>query len=120
MFTPIENLPPGAIGFVANGHITVDDRRAVLEPTIDWALEVSGRVKLLYVAGSDFAGYERGGLYDDAVFGTRHFTDFDKIAFVADDGPFNRAVHAMEGLMPAAVRVFRVSEVDAAKAWLAE
>ncbi len=120
MFTPIENLPAGAIGFVANGHITEDDRAAVLEPTIDWALEVGGRVKLLYVTGSDFAGYEPAGLYDDAVFGTRHFTAFDKIAFVADDGPFNRAVLAMEGLMPATLRVFGASEVNAAKAWLAE
>jgi hypothetical protein len=120
MFTPIENLPPGAIGFVAKGRITSADRQTILEPTIQWALKVGGRVKLLYVAGSDFAGYEPGGLYDEAVFGTRHFTDFDKIAFVADDGPFNRAVRAMEGLMPAAVRVFRVSEVNAAKAWLAE
>lgn len=120
MFTPIENMPAGAIGFVANGHITPADRRSVLEPTIEWAFEVAGSVKLLYVAGSDFAGYEQGGLYDEVVFGTRHFTDFDKIAFVADDGPFNRAVRAIEGLMPAAVRVFPVSEISIAKAWLSE
>ena len=92
----------------------------MLEPTIDWALEVGGRIRLLYVTGSDFAGYEPAGLYDDAVFGTRHFTDFDRIAFVADDGPFNRAVLAMEGLMPATLRVFPVNEVTVAKAWLAE
>jgi hypothetical protein len=120
MFTPIENLPSGAIGFVANGHVTPADHQTVLEPTIDWALEVGGRIRLLYVTGSDFAGYKPGGVYDEAVFGTRHFTDFDRIAFVADDGPFNRAVLALEGLMPAKVRVFRVSDVNAAKAWLAE
>jgi hypothetical protein len=120
MFTAVENLPPGAIGFVARGRITSADRDAVLEPTIEWALESGTRVKLLYVAGSDFVGYDRGGLYDETVFGTRHFADFDKIAFVADEGPFNRAVHAMEGLIPAMVRVFPVREVAAAKAWLAE
>ncbi len=120
MFTPIENLPPGTIGFVANGHITSADRHTVLEPTIEWAFEVGGQIRLLYVAGSDFAGYEQGGLYDEVVFGTRHFTDFDKIAFVADDGPFNRAVQAMQGLMPATVRVFPVSEISIAKAWLSE
>jgi SpoIIAA-like len=120
MFTPIENLPAGAIGFVANGHVTQDDRSTVLEPTIEWALEIGGRVRLLYVTGSDFAGYEPGGFFDDAVFGTRHFTDFDRIAFVADDGPFNRAVLAMEGLMPARLRVFPANAVNVAKAWLAE
>ncbi len=120
MFTAIEDLPPGAIGFVATGRVTAADRQTILEPTIEWALEVGGRVKLLYVAGSDFTGYEPGGLYDEAVFGTRHFTDFAKIAFVADDGPFNRAVHAIAGLMPASLRVFRVTQFSAAKAWLAK
>ncbi len=119
MFMPVENLPAGAIGFIAHGQITTSDRRAVLEPTIADAL-VRGRVRLLYVAASDFAGYDQGGLYDDAVFGTRHFTAFDKIAFVAEDGPYYRAVNAMEGLMPARLKVFGVSEVDRAKAWLAE
>ena len=119
MFTPIDNLPPGAVGFTASGRVTVDDRESVLAPTIERARADGRRVKLLYVAGPDFSGYDRGGLYDDAVFGTRHFTDFEKIAFVAEDGPFNRAVQAMDGLMPAELRVFSVGEIAAAKEWLA-
>ena len=75
-------------------------------------------MRLLYVAGADFAGYDRGGLYDDAVFGTRHFTHFDRIAFVANDGPYMRAVLAMNGLMPARLRVFGLSEIAAAEEWL--
>ena len=119
MFKAIENLPDGAVGFEAHGKVTDAERRSVLEPTLDSALEQCGRVRLLYVAASDFAGYDRGGLYDDAVFGTRHFTDFDRIAFVADEGPYDRAVKAIDGLMPADVRVFPIAEIGAAKAWLA-
>jgi hypothetical protein len=119
MFTPIDNLPPDAVGFCASGRVTLADRDTVLKPTIERALANGRRVKLLYVAGPDFAGYDRGGLYDDAVFGTRHFTAFEKIAFVAGDGPFNRAVQAMDGLMPAELRVFPVEEIAAAKEWLA-
>ncbi len=119
MFKPIENLPDGAVGFEAHGRVTDVDRRTVLEPTIAWALEQGGKVRLLYVAGSDFDGYDRGGLYDDAVFGTRHFTDFDKIAFVSDEGPYDRAVKAMDGLMPTALRVFATADIGKAKAWLA-
>ncbi len=118
MFTRIEGLPPGAIGFVANGRITAADRQSVLEPTIRDAI-AGGRVRLLYVAGPDFAGYDRGGLYDDAVFGTRYFTQFEKIAFVADDGPYNRAVLAMDGLMPATLKVFEPREMTMARDWLA-
>lgn len=119
MFTEIENLPPGAVGFRASGRVTVAERDGVLKPTIERALADGGPVRLLYVAGPDFAGYDRGGLYDDAVFGTRHFTDFAKIAFVAEDGPFHRAVLAMSGLMPAELRLFPVNDIAAAKAWLA-
>jgi hypothetical protein len=119
MLTPIDNLPTGAIGFVANGRITSHDRRGIFEPTMSQALKSSERVKLLYVAGRDFKGYEHGAAYDEAVFGSRHFQHFDKIAFVADDGPFNRAVRAMKGLVPARVKVFAPQEIAAARAWLA-
>ncbi len=117
MFTAIENLPNGAVGFEAHGHVSDDDRRSVLEPTIEWALESNGKVRLLYVAGDDFTGYDLGVAYDDAVFGSRHFGDFERIAFVADEGRYSRSVAALEGLMP--VRVFGSSELNEAKAWLA-
>ena len=118
MFTQIDNLPAGIVGVVASGQVTVADRQHILEPSIEDAVETAGRVRLLYVAGSDFAGYDGGGLYDDAVFGTRHFNHFDRIAFVANDGPYQRAVLAMNGLMPARLRVFAPSEISAACEWL--
>ncbi len=119
MLRPIDNLPTGAVGFEAHGRVTEAERRAIIEPTIEWALEANGKVRLLYVAAADFDGYDRGSAYDEAVFGTRHFTDFERIAFVADDGPYARSVEALDGLMPAALRVFRATEIGEAKAWLA-
>jgi hypothetical protein len=119
MFTSIENLPPGAVGVRASGRVTDAERAGMLAPTIARAVADGGRVRLLYVAGPDFAGYDGGGLFDEAVFGTRHVTDFEKIAFVAEDGPFNRAVQAIDGLMPAEVRIFPVNDIAAAKEWLA-
>jgi len=119
MFKPIADLPIGAVGFEAHGCVTDADRTSVFEPTIEWALEQTDKVRLLYVATGDFDGYERGAAYDDGVFGTRHFTDFDRIAFVADDGPYARSVAALDGLMPASVRVFAPADVGEAKAWLA-
>jgi hypothetical protein len=120
MFARIEGLPEGAIGVAAQGRITGADRETVLGPVIDSTLEKNGKVKLLYVAGADFAGYDRGALFDDAIFGTRHFTAFAKIAFVADKGPYERAAQALDGLMPGALRVFPTRDLEAAKEWLAE
>jgi hypothetical protein len=119
MFTTIDDMPAGAIGFAASGVVTAADRSGVLEPTIGSALAEGGRVRLLYVAGEDFAGYDAGMPLDDAVFGSRHFTDFEKIALVSDACPLRRAVRALDGLMPAELRVFRQTEVETAKLWLA-
>lgn len=120
MFQTIDNLPAGTIGFLAKGRITRHDRETMLEPTIETALERDGRIRLLYVVDSDFAGYEPNALLDDAVFGTRHFLDFSKIAFLSEDGPYRRAVGAIDGLMPTDLKVMPVSEMESAKAWLAE
>jgi len=119
MFTPIDRLPEGVIGFEAHGRITRTDRDAILIPRIDAARASGGKIKLLYVTGADFAGYDQGTLFDDAVFGTRHFTSFERIAFVGADGPYARAVDALDGLMPAALRRFSCDQVDRATAWLA-
>jgi hypothetical protein len=118
MFTAIDDMPEGAIGFEASGVVTSADRRSVLEPTIGAALAEGGRVRLLYLAGEGFAGYDAGMPLDDAVFGSRHFTDFEKIAVVSDACPLRRAVRALDGLMPAELRVFRQAEMEAAKRWL--
>jgi hypothetical protein len=118
MYTPIERLPDGVIGVEARGRVTRADRDAILT-SIDTACAAGSKVKLLYVAGSDFAGYEQGTLFEDAVFGTRHFTSFERIAFVGDEGPYARAIDAIEGLMPASLRRFTPGDVDQAKAWLA-
>lgn len=118
MFTPIDNLPTGAVGFVAHGRVTDAECESILEPTLEWAIEAGGKVRLLYVAAEDFDGYDQGRLYDEAVFGTRHFADFERIAFVADDGPYARSVAALEGLMPTTLRIFGSREIGEARAWL--
>jgi hypothetical protein len=118
MFTPIDRLPNGVIGFEAHGRITRADRQAILIPSID-AARTAGKVKLLYVTGPDFDGYEPGTLFDDAIFGTRHFMSFERIAFVGEEGPYAWAVDALDGLMPTALRRFARGDLDRAKAWLA-
>jgi hypothetical protein len=120
MFTPIDSLPAGILGVEARGRVSRDDRRAILVPYIETARRHGRKVKLLYVTGPDFAGYDGGTPLDDAVFGTEHFTAFERIAFVSDDGRYARAVEALDGLMPARLRRFDRCEVDAAKAWLSE
>lgn len=119
MFTPIDRLPEGVIGIEAHGRITRADRQEILVPRIDAARASGSKVKLLYVTGSDFAGYDQDTLFDDTIFGTRHFTAFERIAFVGEEGPYTRAIDALDGLMPATLRRFACGDIRRAKDWLA-
>jgi hypothetical protein len=120
MLTQLIDLPDGALGFSASGRVSAEDERTVLAPALDRALQDNKKLRLMYVAGPEFDGYEWGQIWDDAVFGSRHFGDFEKVAFVSDQAAYRRAVATLEGLMPTALKVFRTRDLTAAKAWLAK
>ena len=119
MFRPIFDLPPGVIGYSAVGKITGDDYSKVLIPEMEAKLAEGGKLRFLFLAGPDFEGWELGAAVDDTMFGMRHFFDFEKIAFVSDHEMFRAMVQGLGLLMPAAVRSFPVSDLAAAKTWLA-
>lgn len=120
MLTALDNMPAGAIGFRASGQVSAEEGRKVLSPAIEAARSRGSKLRFLYFADEAFAGYESGRIWDDAVFGSRHFADFEKIAFVSDKDAYRRAVATLDGLMPAALKVFRAREIEKAKAWLAK
>ena len=120
MLTELTDLPDGAIGLRASGRVSAQEARAVLDPALDHARRIGKKLRLIYVAGPEFDGYEWGQIWDEAVFGSRHFGDFEKLAFVSDQAAYRRAVATLDGLMPTALKVFRTREMNAAKAWLAK
>jgi hypothetical protein len=118
MFTPIEALPEDVLGLEAHGRITRAETLKILLPRIDSAGRSGAKVRLLYVAAADFDGYADGAVLDEAVFGTRNFNSFERIAYVGEEGRYTRAVEALNGLMPTALRRFAASEIDKAKRWI--
>jgi hypothetical protein len=116
---PIFDLPQGIIGYSAVGKITADDYSKVLIPEIEARIAESGKVRLLYVLGADFEGFEVGAMLGDATFGFRHFLDFERIAVVSDNAAYRSMVEGFGLMMPAEVRGFPIAEMDQAKAWLA-
>jgi len=120
MLKPISDLPKGVVGFSAEGTVTGKDYRDVLIPTVEKALEKGGKIRFLYVLGPGFESYAPGAMWDDTLFGARHYFDFEKIACVTDHDVYAAMIRSFGVLMPAAVRVYSVKELEAAKAWLAE
>jgi hypothetical protein len=68
MFKFIEGLPQDVLAIEASGKVTHDDYRNTLIPKAE-AMMAEGPIKMLYVIGKDFAGFELEALWDDGAFG---------------------------------------------------
>lgn len=118
MLTLIEDLPPTVLGVEASGKVTHEDYLNILIPNAE-AMMAEGPIKMLYVIGDNFTGFELGALWDDGAFGVKHWHDFSRIAVVTDHAWLRAAVSMFKPFFPHEVRLFRLSDLAAAKAWLA-
>ena len=119
MFKWIEGLPQNILAIEALGKVTHEDYRNTLIPEAE-ALLAKGPIKMLYVIGKEFTGFELEALWDDSKFGLMHWHDFSQIAVVADQVWIRAAVSMFTPFFRGEVRIFHASELAAAKAWIAD
>jgi len=117
MFMFIEGLPSDVLAIEASGEVTHNDYRNTLIPKAE-AMIARGPIKMLYVIGKDFTGFELEALSDDAMFGLKHWHDFSHIAVVMDHGWLNALVNMFKPFFHGEVRLFRLAELPAAKDWI--
>jgi hypothetical protein len=117
MFKIIEGLPPDVMAIEASGKITHEDYRDTLIPGAE-AMIAKGPIRLLYVIGEDFTGFEAEALWDDSVFGIRHWYDFSHIDVVTDHAWLSTMVKMFKPFFHGEVRVFRFAELPDAKEWI--
>jgi hypothetical protein len=117
MFKFIEGLPADVMAIEARGKITHEDYRDVLIPRTE-AMMTNGPVRMLYVVGEDFTGFEPQAVWDDSVFGLRHLHGFSRIAVVTDHAWLSTMVSMFRPFFHGEVRVFRIAELSAAKGWI--
>ncbi len=120
MLTVISDLPDGIVGVEAEGKVTAGDYERVLVPAVDAAREATpgGKVRMLYVLGTDFPDYSTGAAWEDAKLGLSQTRAWERIAIVSDADWLRRAMHGLGWMMPGEVRVFGMGERDAARAWV--
>lgn len=118
MIELIEGLGSGVVGARAVGEVSAEDYESTLIPAVDAVLAVNDKVRMLFVLGSEFEGYEADAALDDARMGLHHWRDFERIAVVTDHGSYRTAIKGFGFLMPGEVRVYPVDEIEAAKDWI--
>ena len=117
MFKLIEGMPPDVLAIEAVGKVTHEDYRNVLIPKAA-AIMAKGPVKMIYVIGMEFTGYELEALWDDSAFGIKHWREFKRIAVVADRAWLRASISMLAPFFPAEVRLFNLSDLSAAKDWI--
>jgi hypothetical protein len=118
MLELIEGLPDNVIGVRAIGDVEDDDYDDVLVPAIDDRRSRHDKIRLLYVFGPEFTGYDADAMWADTKLGAKTFTAYDKLAIVTDAAWLRRTIKAVGWMMPGEVKVFGVEALDAAKEWI--
>lgn len=118
MFKFIEGLPPDVMAIEASGKVTHEDYRNTLIPKAE-AMMAKGPFRMLYVIGKDFTGFELEALWDDSVFGIKHWHDLSRIAAVTDHAWTSAMVNMFKPFFHGEVLPFRLAELPAAKDWIA-
>jgi len=117
MFRFIDGMPPTILAIEATGKVTRDDYHNVLIPKVE-AMLAKGPIRMLYVIGKDFAGFELEALWDDGNLGLKHRRDFSHVAVVADQLWLRAAVSMFMPFFHGEVRTFGLSQLPAAKDWI--
>ncbi len=108
------------LGFRAGGVLSDADYREVLIPALEKAIAQYGRVRCLVCFEEDFRGWEALALWDDAVFGMSHRSDFSRLAVVGAPEWLDWAVKMSAWLMDGEVRTFPREELEKAWNWVKE
>jgi hypothetical protein len=117
----IEQLPETSgkvLAFKMSGKLHDEDYKTFV-PLVDAAIAKEGKVRLL-AQFEDFHGWDMHALWDDIKFATTHCAKIERIALVGDRKWEEWMAKVCKPFTLATIRYFDASQVDAAKAWLAE
>jgi hypothetical protein len=121
MVKQIEGMPEGTIGFESSGKLSREDYADVLEPVLRKAAE-SGEIRMLFKL-TDFHGLEPGAWYQDVKtglgLGFGHHSAWKRSAIVTNLDWVGKAFEFFARVTPGEVKVYRLDQVDEARAWVA-
>jgi hypothetical protein len=112
----------GTLGFRVTGEVERSDYTDVLVPELQRAIDAGEGLRTLYLI-EDLDELEAGALWADAKLGfdlgVRRRDAWVRSAIVTDLDWMARAMRFFAWMIPGEARVFELSELDAARAWVA-
>ena len=117
MIEMLSGLSANAVGFKLSGKLHDEDYKKFV-PLVDDAIAKSGKVRVL-AQFHDFHGWDLHALWDDIKFSTTHCTKIERIALVGEKAWEKWMAAVCKPFTMAKIKYFDVSEIDAAKTWVA-
>lgn len=118
MLETLTGLPPGVLGFKAEGELHADDYRDVLVPAVEAVIQRGEKVRIVLVFES-FDGLSGGALWQDLKLGVGHLTNWERVALVTDIDWMGHLTALFGWMTPGELKRFPLAERDAAIAWAA-
>ena len=117
-------MPDGALGFRAAGKLEVSDVRETIMPPISEVLDADGRLRTMFVLYDDFeVGFDPRLIWEDlkADFNivVRHRHNVERSAIVTNIDWLRRWMKLGGWIAPGDAKLFKLEEVEEAKAWVA-
>ena len=120
MLRRLNEMPAGTIGFEAVGEVEDDDWGRSVEPQLREAIAGGDRLRLLFLLGPRSGEIDDDAVQAEAGFHARHLQAYERLAVVTDEEWVRPALRGLSFLLPGQARAFPVSDLEAAKRWLAE
>jgi hypothetical protein len=118
MIELLPDMPPHTVGMKLSGTLHDEDYRTFV-PLVDDAIRAAGKTRIL-AWFHDFHGWDAHALWDDITFATTHCTTIERIALVGETSWEKWMAAVCKPFTMAKVRSFDATELDAARAWIAE
>jgi SpoIIAA-like len=122
MLKRLHNMPDGVVGFRIDGDVEQEDYTQVVVPALKAAVDSGRGLRTLYLI-EDLDDIEDAALWEDTKLGydlvVQHRGDWKRTAIVTDIDWMARASRLFLWLFPGEARLFRVNDLQQAKAWVA-
>lgn len=102
----------------ASGKLTHADYEQVLIPQLEQLIKQYGKARVLFMMGEKFDGWEPAAMWDDAKFGMKHRTDFEKCAVVGGPKWVEWATKIFSVLVTGECRTFAAEDLTQAETWI--
>jgi hypothetical protein len=76
----LKDFPDNVAAFVCREHVTKADYETVLIPHVEDRLKRHKKVRIYAEIAPDFAGLERGAVWEDTKLGVSHFFEWERSA----------------------------------------